>query len=508
MNFFKLLILSVVTAVQAKVLNFTQYESEWVKGKEYNLQYTYLEEPTFSNFQIRLYNSTKSITLDEISTKDFNEKDIHTLSLEYPEASTGRYKIVGLSNGNEISNNFSVKLVLKASTKTTNAPSPTETAANSTNMINKLENSGENGNSSVWKTIAIIVSILVVLLVLVLLGIIFYNRYKKNKKYEEEANTSIWKVPISERSINRGGVNAYSVPNASITERDLSFSSDIDGFYSYSSQYRNPEYYSTHIGYTKERKEKTKSIYSYSTNVTKVSNNILDILYPSNEKKEKEKSLLEKSLHEKSLHEKSELSIELGNSHSQKVTPRRKKHSNSPTTGQPRIVSSRSTERARSNSEVRTRSNSFKANAMLNRKSRVSLAESLKNTHAVNAALLNENVGEITSNVNNNTSAIPISSASSPTSLQSVSALKNDKNFNEAAQNPESPEYYIKHTKLNKKYNAVCSFKPSLVDEMSISKNDVIVIHEVFTDGWGLGKNITTDKEGLLPLNCLNIEIQ
>lgn len=32
MNFFKLLILSVVTAVQAKVLNFTQYESEWVKG--------------------------------------------------------------------------------------------------------------------------------------------------------------------------------------------------------------------------------------------------------------------------------------------------------------------------------------------------------------------------------------------------------------------------------------------------------------------------------------------
>jgi len=32
MKFFKLLILSVLTTVQAKVLNFTQYNYEWVKG--------------------------------------------------------------------------------------------------------------------------------------------------------------------------------------------------------------------------------------------------------------------------------------------------------------------------------------------------------------------------------------------------------------------------------------------------------------------------------------------
>lgn len=85
-----------------------------ITGKDYNIQYTYLEEPSFSNFQIRLYNSTDSIKIKEISTSDYNEKDIHSVSLSYPEVTTGRYKIVGLSeDGSEISNNFSVKLVLK-----------------------------------------------------------------------------------------------------------------------------------------------------------------------------------------------------------------------------------------------------------------------------------------------------------------------------------------------------------------------------------------------------------
>ncbi|ORX40360.1 hypothetical protein BCR36DRAFT_364758 [Piromyces finnis] len=495
MKFFKLLTLFAVTIVQgARVLNFTQYDAEWVKGKDYNIQYSYLEEPTFSNFQIRLYNSTKSIELKEISTSDYSEKDIHSVTLSYPEAITGRYKIVGLSEGEEISNNFSVKLVLKASPTTTSTPSSTTINESSTQTTDTNTNTNANkdkkeNDSNTWKTIAIIVLVLAVLLILSILGFVLYRRYKNNKKYEEEANTSIWKVPISEKSMiaSNRGVNVYSVPNASVTERDLSFSSDLDGFYSYSSQVRNPDYFTSSMGY-RERKERTKSVYSYSTNVTKASNNILDILYPTMEKKEKEKSL----------HEKSEVSIDLGHSHSQKSAGKRKKHNNTISNGQLRNPRSRSTERGKSYPEARARSNSFKANAIATRKSRVSLAESEnailskkskaslseneKNTHMLNQ--INENDGDISLN-NINTSP---------------SVQKND----EALIN--TPEYYIKHTKLNKKYIALCNFKPKLTDEMSITKNDIIVIHEVFTDGWGLGRNITTDKEGLLPLNCLNIE--
>jgi len=185
MKFFKLLTVFAITVVQgASVLNFTHYENEWVKGKEYNLQYTYLEEPSFSNFQIRLYNSTSSITLKEVSTEDYSEKEIHSVSLTYPDATTGRYKIVGLSNGNEISNNFSVKLVLKAS-PTTEVNTPTSVPTSSTVPTDNKDtnkNASQNNGLNKWKIIAIIVSILVVLLVLILLSIIFYNRYKKNKE--------------------------------------------------------------------------------------------------------------------------------------------------------------------------------------------------------------------------------------------------------------------------------------------------------------------------------------
>ncbi|KAG4097612.1 hypothetical protein H8356DRAFT_1308868 [Neocallimastix lanati (nom. inval.)] len=517
MKFFNLLIFSVLATIQAKVLNFTQYEREWVKGKKYDIQYTYLEEPTFSKFKINIYNQTNSVTIDEIKTDDFSKMDIHTITLEYPKVQTGKYKIVGLDDkNNAISNDFSVKLVLKASTKTTSAPTPIATATKITNELGK-NNENENKDNNIWKTIAIIVSIIVVLLLFSIIGLLIYKRYKKNKKYEEEVNSSIWKVPVTERSFNiNRGLNAYSVPNASVTERDLSFSSDVDGYYSYGPQYKNPEYTSPRVGYSKERNENTKSIYSYTTNVTKVSNNILDILYPSNEKKEKEKSV----------HEKSELSIDLGHLHSQKDgSPRRKKHSDDINNGQRKGVSSKSSERVRTNSEVRGRSNSFKNNALNNRKSRVSLADSEssgilnkkskvsiveneKNSHTINNSLLDESTGDISlNNINNNNSdlALPLSSKRSPGALKSISALNNDKNFNVAALNPDTPEYYIKNIKLNKKYTAICNFKPSLIDEMNVNKNDVIVIHEVFTDGWGLGKNLNSEKEGLLPLNCLNI---
>ncbi|ORX50611.1 hypothetical protein BCR32DRAFT_251827, partial [Anaeromyces robustus] len=506
MKFFKLLFVF-AAAAQAKILNFTKYNSEWVKDQDYTLQYSYLEEPPFSKFQIRLYNSIDSKVLKEVSTDEYTKGDSHSVTLSYPDISIGKYRIVASNKDEEISNNFSVKLVLKASptTTTTLTPSATNNSTTSTDLKGtsvNTENQKEKGNH--WRTIAIVVSILVVLLIVAIIGFVLYNCYRKNKRYEEEANTSIWKVPISEKSISIArGVNAYSVPNASITERDLSFSSDIDGFYSYSSQLRGPEYFATHMGY-RERQERTKSVNSYSTNITKASNNILDILYPSNEKKEREKSL----------HEKSELSIDLSPSHSQKSPgQRRKKHSNSTNAGQGvRNV------RSKSSSEVRPRSNSFKASAMIARKSRVSLADSEanailtkksrslveneRNAHLITAALLNENAVDITSsNVNNNSSiTVPISSTTTLTggtiaAVKSIPSIKNDKNLNEVTINSETPEYYIKHTKLNKKYLAVCNYKPKLGDEMNVNKNDIVIIREVFTDGWGLGKNMTTDKE-------------
>jgi len=289
---------------------------------------------------------------------------------------------------------------------------------------------------------------------LAILGVVLYNRYKRNKEYEEEANTSIWKVPVSEKSIiasNNRGVNTYSIPNQSITERDISFTSDLDELYSYNSQLRNPDYFSVNY---RERKERTKSVHSYDT---RVSNNILDILYPSNEKKEREKSL----------HEKSEVSIDI----------KRKKHNAS--NGQLRSARSKSSDRIR----VHTRSNSFKANAMNNKKSRVSLAES---ENAVMSRRSDITAADILSigNVNKSNpslNAIDEEKSIGISELKSSISPKKEKSLNNIDLNNNTPEYYIKHTKLNKKYVAKCNFKPELNDEMGVSKNDVITIKEVFS---------------------------
>jgi len=303
------------------------------------------------------------------------------------------------------------------------------------------------------------------------------------------------------------------MPSASLSERDLSFSSELDELHSYNSQYRSPDYFS--VGY-RERRERPKSVHSLST---KASNNILDILYPSNEKKEKslhekslhEKSIHEKSIHEKSIHEKSEISIDIGHSHSQKNTGKRKKYSNNnnnnsngTSNGQLRNARSKSSDRMK----VHTGANSLKVNTVKNKRSRISLAESKKSKISIieNEKNTNSTIDdEIHSNVNkNDQSPIIINEEKSIviSELKSISSPKSEKETNDN----NSPEYYIKHTKLNKKYIAIMNFKPKLNDEMSVSKNDVIVVKEVFTDGWGLGKNLITEKEGLLPLNCLEIE--
>jgi len=310
---------------------------------------------------------------------------------------------------------------------------------------------------------------------LAILGVIFYNRYKRNKQYEVEANTSIWKVPVSEKSIIAGNINAYTMPNASLSERDLSFSSELDELHSYNSQYRSPDYFS--VGY---RRERPKSVHSLST---KASNNILDILYPSNEKKEKslhEKSLHEKSLHEKSIPEKSERSIDLSNTHSQKNTVKRKKYNNNSNNnninsttnnGQLRNARSKSSERMKAHAGT----NSLKVNTVKNKRSRISLAESKKSKISIieNEKNTNSTVeDEIHSPVIiNEEKSIGISE------LKSISSPKSEKEMSDN----NSPEFYIKHTKLNKKYIAICNYKPKLNDEMGVSKNDVIIIQEVFT---------------------------
>lgn len=503
----------------ARIIQFINYSDEWVKGKDYNLQWTYLEEPAFSEFDIRLYNSTYSETIESISTNDYISKEIHEKNITMPSVSTGRYRMVGISANQEICDYISFKVVLKASTTTiTKTQTETiQTPTSSTNNNGNETNVVEEDNNKTWKIIAIILSIIFVLFIIAMILFLLYNRHKKSKQMEKEANSSIWKVPIpsadTSRVMSRGAgagstINHYSVPNASITERDLSFTSDLDGFYSYSSQ-KNQDYFSPHLNYATGGREKTehpKSIYSYSTNITKVSNNILDILYPSNEKNEtmiqassSKKNTINDQEHARSLQRS-------GVSSSNGQQQHRKSHSRS----RSRHVRSKTSEK-QLNNHVNTRSNSVKSGAIINKKSRLSL---LENDMGVNHHT-NTNTPTTITNLNNN-SSIPISTLSSIPHNEldeqdieeatytdpTTTTLTGDQ---QTAQDYNSPNFYLKNIKLNKKYQAACHFKPRLDDELSISKNDILIIYEFYKDGWGYGKNITTEKDGLFPLNCIDI---
>jgi hypothetical protein len=45
---------------------------------------------------------------------------------------------------------------------------------------------------------------------------------------------------------------------------------------------------------------------------------------------------------------------------------------------------------------------------------------------------------------------------------------------------------------------------PKLEDEIELKVGDMVVVKEVFDDGWASGLNLTTEKAGSFPLNCLS----
>jgi hypothetical protein len=58
--------------------------------------------------------------------------------------------------------------------------------------------------------------------------------------------------------------------------------------------------------------------------------------------------------------------------------------------------------------------------------------------------------------------------------------------------------------RLQTTYKVVQKHIPNLVDEIALNIGDIVIVKERFDDGWGAGLNITTEKEGSFPLNCIS----
>ncbi|TPX47212.1 hypothetical protein SeLEV6574_g02773 [Synchytrium endobioticum] len=55
-------------------------------------------------------------------------------------------------------------------------------------------------------------------------------------------------------------------------------------------------------------------------------------------------------------------------------------------------------------------------------------------------------------------------------------------------------------------HRAIANYIPTLEDEMQITVDDDVEILESFDDGWALGRNTTSRKEGVFPLACLGLD--
>jgi len=74
---------------------------------------------------------------------------------------------------------------------------------------------------------------------------------------------------------------------------------------------------------------------------------------------------------------------------------------------------------------------------------------------------------------------------------------------------------------IDKDYSSYCGFSPfpapgfqfiaiydyeaQSEDEISLTKNDPLLISNTFEDGWAIGKNIKNDQIGFFPITCLGI---
>jgi len=91
----------------------------------------------------------------------------------------------------------------------------------------------------------------------------------------------------------------------------------------------------------------------------------------------------------------------------------------------------------------------------------------------------------------------------------------NDYSYNQSYDNANTTEYtydesYITNSnesyEVDHDYTAIYSYEPNMDDELIINVNDRIHLLEMYKDGWGYGKNVTTGQIGVLPLNRLKIE--
>ncbi|KAJ3137013.1 Sorbin and SH3 domain-containing protein 2 [Physocladia obscura] len=58
--------------------------------------------------------------------------------------------------------------------------------------------------------------------------------------------------------------------------------------------------------------------------------------------------------------------------------------------------------------------------------------------------------------------------------------------------------------KIAKVRIVMCGFEPELRDEIELKVGDQVQLLQEFDDGWGVGRNLNTGREGVLPLDCLN----
>ncbi|ORX86836.1 hypothetical protein BCR32DRAFT_289769 [Anaeromyces robustus] len=100
------------------------------------------------------------------------------------------------------------------------------------------------------------------------------------------------------------------------------------------------------------------------------------------------------------------------------------------------------------------------------------------------------------------------------------STYGNDYSYNQSYDNGNTSQYSYNQSydanvsvsnetyEVDRDYVAIYSYEPAMSDELAINVNDRIHLLEMYSDGWGYGKNVTTGQLGVLPLNRLKIEEQ
>jgi len=115
------------------------------------------------------------------------------------------------------------------------------------------------------------------------------------------------------------------------------------------------------------------------------------------------------------------------------------------------------------------------------------------------------------SSVNQSTVTSPLALPVSPAGGVIVSATYSSSQTTSVKQPDgtvtETVDYSTNNTyEVDKDYVAIYSYEPNMSDELTININDRIHLLEMYSDGWGYGKNVTTGQIGILPLNRLKVE--